>query len=680
MAVELLAGQSSPSQHDPGSSTAVYNFWKEFSLETFRHKLDEQGMSIAENQEQSVKSRKRLAETTREVKREVSSEVLKEVGPLMKQYQEEVDKLSNRAKFGEQAFLDIYQKLYEAPDPAPMLSLGLEVGARAAEMEAAATKMAGELAEYKAESKELRNQEHTIRRLEDRARSLEAQLEDKERQLKEAQAASRDRAEAVAAEMDAMRENALAAALAEARHSLAALQRQHEAGQRSLAELQARSEEENLGLQTQLEIAGSEVERAHARLAALELEKERKNTQVTEQRAAKQPEASTSVSNVALQTMQTDLQHQREREARLSAELASLHQRLEAEEASCSARCDALRQSLQKQEAHSAALEAQLASRPTSQQVEDLQQKVRVLQAVGYGTMEAEEGSDTGATASLEAALLAKARRLEHELTMTRLRVAELSGELEAAGTKLSEAEAELASKHALIQSLEEDLLAAQKGTGTTGNGKLPNGTHATEAAALLSEDASAEEDSGQQTMVRVICSQRDRLKERVNQLGDELSKVGTQLRQAVSSLESAKADNLALVERLRYVQGYRAQTRGREVGPGDVESRYTKEYEEQLNPFTDFQDKERSARRRQLSPTDRLLYEVGQMVSGSRAMRMFVIIYSLALHALVFWVMARWSHNHAHNTQMGAAELALMCQRMSDTLPGQHLHSRLLR
>ena len=39
---------------------------------------------------------------------------------------------------------------------------------------------------------------------------------------------------------------------------------------------------------------------------------------------------------------------------------------------------------------------------------------------------------------------------------------------------------------------------------------------------------------------------------------------MGTQLRQAVSSLESAKADNLALVERLRYVQGYKAQTRGR--------------------------------------------------------------------------------------------------------------------
>ena len=148
------------------------------------------------------------------------------------------------------------------------------------------------------------------------------------------------------------------------------------------------------------------------------------------------------------------------------------------------------------------------------------------------------------------------------------------AGELEAAGTKLSEAEAELTSRHALVQSLEEDLLAAQKGANAVGepqsvsaeflrlevlaaaavcvcvqkglgghmwhvsagaealqscagNGKMPNGPHASKAAALLSEDAGAEEDNGQQTMVRVICSQRDRLKERVNQLGDELAKVG---------------------------------------------------------------------------------------------------------------------------------------------------------
>lgn len=36
---------------------------------------------------------------------------------LLKGYQEEVDNLTKRAKFGENAFLNIYQKLYEAPDP-----------------------------------------------------------------------------------------------------------------------------------------------------------------------------------------------------------------------------------------------------------------------------------------------------------------------------------------------------------------------------------------------------------------------------------------------------------------------------------------------------------------------------------------------------------------------------------
>lgn len=40
---------------------------------------------------------------------------------LLKGYQEEVDNLTKRAKYGENAFLNIYQKLYEAPDPYPAL-------------------------------------------------------------------------------------------------------------------------------------------------------------------------------------------------------------------------------------------------------------------------------------------------------------------------------------------------------------------------------------------------------------------------------------------------------------------------------------------------------------------------------------------------------------------------------
>ena len=51
--------------------------------------------------------------------------MVKEVGPLLKSYQEEIDRLTGRAKLGESAFLDVYQRLYEAPDPAAALMAGL---------------------------------------------------------------------------------------------------------------------------------------------------------------------------------------------------------------------------------------------------------------------------------------------------------------------------------------------------------------------------------------------------------------------------------------------------------------------------------------------------------------------------------------------------------------------------
>ena len=57
------------------------------------------------------------------------------------------------------------------------------------------------------------------------------------------------------------------------------------------------------------------------------------------------------------------------------------------------------------------------------------------------------------------------------------------------------------------------------------GKGALSDSLNGADAALLLAEDASTEDIEGQQTMIRVICSQRDRLRERVAQLGDELAK-----------------------------------------------------------------------------------------------------------------------------------------------------------
>ena len=55
-------------------------------------------------------------------KKASAEEKLSLFNSLLKGYQEEVDNITKRAKFGENAFLNIYQKLYEAPDPYPALA------------------------------------------------------------------------------------------------------------------------------------------------------------------------------------------------------------------------------------------------------------------------------------------------------------------------------------------------------------------------------------------------------------------------------------------------------------------------------------------------------------------------------------------------------------------------------
>ncbi|KAE8678324.1 hypothetical protein F3Y22_tig00111427pilonHSYRG00462 [Hibiscus syriacus] len=115
-------GGSDGDKSSPSSSpvSVVSNFWKEFDLEKEKSVLDEQELKIAESQENSKKNRWKLAESTRDFKKASPEEKLCLFNSLLKGYQEVVN-LTKRAKFGENAFLNIYQKLYEAPDPYPAL-------------------------------------------------------------------------------------------------------------------------------------------------------------------------------------------------------------------------------------------------------------------------------------------------------------------------------------------------------------------------------------------------------------------------------------------------------------------------------------------------------------------------------------------------------------------------------
>ncbi len=54
--------------------------------------------------------------------------------------------------------MQVYQKLYEAPDPAPVLAAAFETASRAAELEAQNKKLSAELADYREEAASIKNQ------------------------------------------------------------------------------------------------------------------------------------------------------------------------------------------------------------------------------------------------------------------------------------------------------------------------------------------------------------------------------------------------------------------------------------------------------------------------------------------------------------------------------------------
>ncbi len=101
-------------------------------------------------------------------------------------------------------------------------------------------------------------------------------------------------------------------------------------------------------------------------------------------------------------------------------------------------------------------------------QLEELRAQLRVLQAIGYNSLDLEPDSDTpaaaaapssgtvggakgggggapGSAGSLEALLLSKNRHLEHELTMMKLRVVDVRQEADAALAQAAELEGQLA-------------------------------------------------------------------------------------------------------------------------------------------------------------------------------------------------------------------------------------------
>ncbi|KAF5957770.1 hypothetical protein HYC85_004995 [Camellia sinensis] len=654
--MEASQGGLEREKSNASSSTPVSivtNFWKDFDLEKEKSVLDEQGLRIAENQENSQKNRRKLAESTRDFKKASAEEKLGLFNSLLKGYQEEVDNLTKRAKFGENAFLNIYQKLYEAPDPYPVLASIAEKDLKLSELEFDNRKMKVELEEFRTEATHLKNQQATIRRLEERTRQLEQQMEEKVKEIVEIKQRSLAEENQKTLEVLKEREQLLQDQLRQAKESVSNMQKLHELAQSQLFEVRAQSEEERATKQSELSLLMDEVERAQTRLLSLEREKGVLRSQL---QSANEDNGNNKNDDLDSNSMlENSLSAKEKMISELNMELHNLETTLSNEREQHVNDIKKLNALLNEKEVAFEEIKKELQTRPTAKLVDDLRKKVKILQKVlhvGYNSIEAEdwEVATSGEEMSkLESLLLDKNRKMEHELTQLKVKLSEKTSVLEQAEGKIAELTATVNEQQRLIQKLEDDILKGYNSKDRKGT-LFDGWDHSESVATEASENADqrhVSSDQDQSSMLKVICNQRDRFRARLRETEEEIRQLKERIGVLTVELEKTKADNVKLYGKIRYVQDYNLEKHAEDLESGfgsDVESKYKKIYEDDINPFAAFSKKERDQRYKELGLRDKITLSSGRFLLGNKYARTFVFFYTIGLHILVFTCLYRMS------------------------------------
>ncbi|KAK3000372.1 hypothetical protein RJ639_020277 [Escallonia herrerae] len=652
-----------------------------FDLEKERSVLDEQGLRIAENQENSQKNRRKLAESTRDFKKASAEEKLSLFNSLLKGYQEEVDNITKRAKFGENAFLNIYQKLYEAPDPYPVLASVAEKDLKLSELESENRKMKVELEEYRTEATHLKNQQATIRRLEERTRQLEQQMEEKVKEVVEIKQRSLAEENQKTLEVLKEREQLLQDQLRQAQDSVSNMQKLHELAQSQLFEYRAQSEEDRAAKQSEVNLLMDEVERAQTRLLSLEREKGVLRSQLQSANEENGDRRSEDMDPNSI--LENSLSAKEKVISELNMELHSVESTLSNEREQHINEIKKLNALLNEKDFALEEIKKELQARPTAKLVDDLRKKVKIMQAVGYNSIEAEdwEVATSGEEMSkLESLLLDKNRKMEHELTQLKVKLSEKKSLLEKAESMIAELTAKVNEQQRLIQKLEDDILKGYSSKDRkvtlfddwelSESRAEPSEKEALDSfwkmllfplmyqktfAKQNSEQKHVSSDQDQSSMLKVICSQRDRFRTRLRETEEEIRRLKEKIGVLTTELERTKADNVKLYGKIRYVQDYNLEkvvSRGTkkhaedlESGFGsDVESKYKKIYEDDINPFAAFSKKERDQRYKELGIRDRITLSSGRFLLGNKYARCFAFFYTIGLHILVFTCLYKMS------------------------------------
>ncbi|XP_040587215.1 homeobox protein cut-like 1 isoform X4 [Mesocricetus auratus] len=399
-----------------------------------KRELDATATVLANRQDESEQSRKRLIEQSREFKKNTPEDLRKQVAPLLKSFQGEIDALSKRSKEAEAAFLTVYKRLIDVPDPAPALDLGqqLEIKVqRLHDIETENQKLRETLEEYNKEFAEVKNQEVTIKALKEKIREYEQTL--------------KSQAETIALEKEQKLQNDFAekerklqetqmsttSKLEEAEHKLQTLQTALEKTRTELFDLKTKYDEETTAKADEMEMIMTDLERANQRAEVAQREAETLREQLSSanhslqlaSQIQKAPDVEQAIEVLTRSSLEVELAAKEREIAQLVEDVQRLQASLTKLRENSASQISQLEQQLSAKNSTLKQLEEKLRGQAD---YEEVKKELNTLKSMEFAPAEGAGTQDS--TKPLEVLLLEKNRSLQSENATLRISNSDLSG------------------------------------------------------------------------------------------------------------------------------------------------------------------------------------------------------------------------------------------------------------
>ncbi|XP_073931768.1 homeobox protein cut-like 1 isoform X5 [Castor canadensis] len=413
---------------------SMFQYWKRFDLQQLQRELDATATVLANRQDESEQSRKRLIEQSREFKKNTPEDLRKQVAPLLKSFQGEIDALSKRSKEAEAAFLNVYKRLIDVPDPVPALDLGQQLQLkvqRLHDIETENQKLRETLEEYNKEFAEVKNQEVTIKALKEKIREYEQTL--------------KSQAETIALEKEQKLQNDFAekerklqetqmsttSKLEEAEHKLQTLQTALEKTRTELFDLKTKYDEETTAKADEIEMIMTDLERANQRAEVAQREAETLREQLSSanhslqlaSQIQKAPDVEQAIEVLTRSSLEVELAAKEREIAQLVEDVQRLQASLTKLRENSASQISQLEQQLSAKNSTLKQLEEKLKGQAD---YEELKKELNILKSMEFAPSEGAGTQD--AAKPLEVLLLEKNRSLQSENAALRISNSDLSG------------------------------------------------------------------------------------------------------------------------------------------------------------------------------------------------------------------------------------------------------------